>query len=155
MSATEDPWRANRVLVRLPADYRSVRYVGRRFPGSTSVLTSPDLAEGANCQLFAYAVLRHFGLDPPPLRSRELWADTETTARVRAPRPLDLILVNETADPWGAHVGVWIGDNEILHLSAEVGRPAVWSSADFAVRPRYQTLIGHKRILRVVGAGLR
>ncbi|GHF21315.1 hypothetical protein GCM10017786_64090 [Amycolatopsis deserti] len=42
---------------------------------------------------------------------------------VTEPAPLDLALFNHTADPFGAHVGVWTDDDRVLHLCAEVGRP--------------------------------
>jgi hypothetical protein len=143
---SHDPWQTNRLLARLPTDYRSVRYVGARFPGSPAVAACPGLQDGANCQLFAYDVLRHFGLNPPPLRSSELWADNDTTTRVTVAQPLDLVLVNGTSDAWGAHVGVWVGDEGVLHLCAEVGRPAVWPMSEFATRQRYRILIGIKRV---------
>ncbi|HEY4022102.1 MAG TPA: hydrolase [Pseudonocardiaceae bacterium] len=143
---TDDPWQTNQVLARLPTDYRAVHYVGTRFPGSPAVAASPGLRQGANCQLFAYAILRYFGLNPPPVRSSELWADEQTTMRVSVAQPLDLVLVNGTSDAWGAHVGVWVGDEGVLHLCAEVGRPAVWPMSEFAARHRYRTLIGIKRV---------
>jgi hypothetical protein len=34
-----------------------------------------------------------------------------------------------------------------LHLCAEAGRPAVWEMTEFAARPRYQVLIGIKRVM--------
>jgi hypothetical protein len=135
----------------LPADFRTVRYVGARFPGSPAEAKRPGIADGANCQLFAYEVLKLCGLDPPALRSSELWADKESTSRVVTAQPLDLILVNATAESWGAHVGVWISDDQILHLCAEIGRPAVWRMDDFAARPRYRTLVGIKRVVRRTG----
>jgi hypothetical protein len=138
---TTDPWRTNEVLARLPEHFRQVPYVGARFPGS------PSLGAGANCQLFAYAVLEHFGLAAPPLRSSELWLDTHSTVRVTVAEPLDLLLFNDTGDPWGAHVGVWIGEDQVLHLCAEVGRPAVWPMREFAERDRYRTLVGIKRVV--------
>lgn len=139
------------LAARLPDRFWSVPYVGARFPGSPAVAERPDLAEGANCQVFAYAVLRHFGLQPPALRSSELWADTAATARVEAAHPLDLcpldlLLFNATDDAYGAHVGVWAGPDQVLHLCAEAGRPAVWPLTAFAERPRYRTLIGVKRV---------
>src|SRR5262245_29518377 len=97
------------LLARLPADLWDTPYVGSRFPGSSAVDDSSGLAAGANCQLFAYEVLRLFGFHPAPLRSRELWADTDLTERVSAARPLDLVLFNATSDPWGAHVGAYAG----------------------------------------------
>ncbi|MBL1099880.1 hydrolase [Streptomyces coffeae] len=136
------------LLTTVPAELWSVPYTGARHPGSPEVTERPGLAEGANCQLFAYAVLRHFGLRPPELRSSELWADTESTVRVTAARPLDLLLFNATDDAFGAHVGVLAGPDAVLHLCAEVGRPAVWPLAAFAARPRYRTLVGIKRVVR-------
>ncbi|MFI0776924.1 hydrolase [Streptomyces sp. NPDC021212] len=140
------------LVARLPDRFWSVPYVGVRFPGSPAVAERPDLAEGANCQLFVYAVLRHFGLEPPPLRSSDLWADTAATTRVAtghaAPaRPLDLLLFNATDDAYGAHVGVWASPDRVLHLCAEAGSPAVWPLDAFADRPRYRTLIGVKRVM--------
>lgn len=107
----------------------------------------PNLEEGANCQLFAYEVLRHFGLAAPALRSSELWADTQTTARVLVAQPLDLVLFNATEDAYGAHVGVWVNEGRVLHLCAEIGRPAVWETTEFAARERYRVLIGNKRVV--------
>jgi hypothetical protein len=137
-------------MIELPDSFWEVRYVGARYPGSPAVLARPGLADGANCQLFAYEVLRHFGYDPPDLRSSELWDDTVSTQRVAVPRPLDLVLVNSSNDPWGAHVGVWAGtdahDDRVLHLCAETGRPALWSLAQFAARPSYRELVGYKRV---------
>ncbi|MEU5381625.1 MULTISPECIES: hydrolase [unclassified Streptomyces] len=134
------------VLRGLPSAFWSVPYVGSRFPGSPAVAARPGLAAGANCQLFAYEVLRHFGLVPPALRSSDLWTDTRATVRVSAARPLDLMLFNSTDDAYGAHVGVQTGEERVLHLCAEVGRPAVWEPAEFAARERYRVLVGIKRV---------
>nr|WP_229919373.1 hydrolase [Streptomyces minutiscleroticus] len=134
------------VLERLPDAFWRTPYVGARFPGSPAVRDRPGLAEGANCQLFAYEVLRHFGRAPRPWRSSDLWADTLLTRRVPVGEPLDLVLFNATRDPYGAHVGVVVGEGRVLHLCAEAGRPAVWGRAEFAARERYRTLIGFKRM---------
>ncbi|MEU9499615.1 cell wall hydrolase [Streptomyces sp. NPDC048196] len=110
-----------------------------------------ELAGGANCQRYAYAVLRHFGLEVPPLRSAELWADTVATRRAGRPRPLDLVLFDagpnrDRPEGYGAHVGVHLGPDAVLHLCREVGRPAVWCFADFAARTRYARFLGVKRV---------
>jgi cell wall-associated NlpC family hydrolase len=107
----------------------------------------PGLEGGANCQQFAYEVLRHFGLAPPDLRSSELWADTQATARVSVAQPLDLVLFNATDEAYGAHVGVWVNEGRVLHLCAEIGRPVVWEMTEFAKRQRYGVLIGVKRVV--------
>ncbi|TDV55089.1 hydrolase [Actinophytocola oryzae] len=133
-------------MIELPDTFWEVRYVGARYPGAAGVRERPGLAEGANCQLFAFEVLWHFGLAPPELRSSELWSDTATTQRVTVPQPLDLVLFNTTPDPWGAHIGVWAGDEQVLHLCAEVGTPALWNLAMFAARPSYRALVGFKRV---------
>lgn len=134
------------ILSRLPAEFWDVEYVGDRYPGSPAVTARPGLDAGANCQLYAYAVLRQLGLEPPDLRSSDLWSDASATARVTVPKPLDLVLVSRSADAWGAHVGVWAADDQILHLCAEVARPAVWTMADFVARERYRVLVGFKRV---------
>lgn len=136
------------LLARLPPAFRSVPHDGARFPGSRAVGERPGVELGANCQLFAYAVLRHFGLAVPDLRSSDLWTDTRTTTRVTTVRPLDLLLFNRTDEPYGAHVGVRLHDDRVLHLCAEIGRPAVWTPGDFAERERYRVLLGAKRVTR-------
>jgi hypothetical protein len=138
----------------LPPHLRRARYAAGRFPGAPG---PENVAEGANCQRYAYAVLRWFGFAVPPLRSAELWEDTEATLRVAAPRPLDLVLFDHGEAPrrpegYGAHVGVHLGPGQVLHLCAEVGQPAVWSYRDFAERPRYARFLGAKRPLRRVDA---
>lgn len=162
-------------LGQLPAELRDVTYSGARHPGSrtpecpshgpdgTTGATGPatpgglaDLADGANCQRYAYAVLGHFGLLIPPLRSAELWADERATRRAGRPRPLDLVLfdggpVAGRPEGYGAHVGVHLGPDQVLHLCREVGRPAVWRYADFAARARYARLLGAKRAVDAAG----
>ncbi|WP_399082859.1 cell wall hydrolase [Streptomyces sp. BBFR2] len=151
----------------LPAALRDIAYSAARHPGTVSPDGpspdsggGPDLSAGANCQLYAYAVLRHHGLLAPPLRSSDLWADTAATRRVAVARPLDLVLFDGGPVPgrpaaYGAHVGVHLGPDRVLHLCKEAGRPAVWRYADFAARPRYARLVGIKRVVRRVAEGER
>jgi hypothetical protein len=129
------------LLADLPDRYWNVPYAGERAPGRAP---RGDLTRGANCQLWAYDVLAHFGLVVPDLRSDELWHDTSATRRVDVPEPLDLVLYNARDDPYGAHVGLWAGEG-VAHLCKEVGRPAVWHEREFAARPRYAVRIGFKR----------
>jgi len=132
-------------LAALPAVFHEVRYAGERHPGAVAI---DALAGGANCQLYAYAVLRHHGFLIPPVRSSELWSDVSSTQHVLAPyRLFDLLLVSDTAEAHGAHVGVFVSSDEVLHLCREVGVPAVWPLADFARRERYATIVGVKRPL--------
>jgi hypothetical protein len=126
-----------------PAGIWRVPYVYSASPDSGD---PPSWLDGANCQRYAYGVLSLYGLRCRPLRSSELWDDQDGSVVATDPRPLDLVLFNGSADPYGAHVGLWMAPDEILHLCREVGVPAVWSMAEFARRPRYATTIGFKRV---------
>jgi len=116
-----------------------VPYRGECFPAR-------DIVAGANCQAFAYALLRHFGRAISDFRSSDLWDDVRETERVRDLEPLDLLLFNRTADPYGAHVGVWLGEGRVIHLAKRVGLPAVWPLERFAREPGYEVVIGAKRV---------
>ncbi len=56
----------------LPAEYLEVPCVGAMIPGRAPEV---GLSPGANSQRFAYAVLAHYLLSVPLLRSSELWTD--------------------------------------------------------------------------------
>lgn len=132
----------------LPPHLRAVPYVYARHPGATA---PGDVSNGANCQLYAYAVLAHFGLHVPPMHSSGLWADRDATQVVRDPQPMDLLLFDGGRKPdleegYAAHIAVHVGPDQVLHLCQEVGVPIVWSYADFAARPRYSRLLGAKRV---------
>lgn len=126
----------------VPARFLQVAYNGAIYPG---VAHPDDLSTGADCQVFAYAILAHFGILLPPLRSSELWADTTYTSFADVPQPLDLLLFNRTGDSFGAHVAVCVSEGRAIHLSRAVGYPAEWSILEFTTRPEYATLIGSKR----------
>ncbi|ACQ82193.1 hypothetical protein Bcav_3952 [Beutenbergia cavernae DSM 12333] len=123
-----------------PAWVRDVPYDAARHP----LAQTGPIERGANCQRYAYAVVGLFGLEVPPLRSSDLW---ERGPQVAADElePLDLVLVNGSAEAYGAHVGVVLGPDAVLHLCAEVGRPAVWGWADLAARERYAVVLGGVR----------
>jgi murein DD-endopeptidase / murein LD-carboxypeptidase len=103
------------------------------------------LEDGANCQRFAYELLRANGRAIGDLRSSDLWADTRDTMCVTDLEPLDLLLFNRTPDAWGAHVALYLGDERAVHLSKQVGRPVIWTLEQFTAEPRYRCFIGAKR----------
>jgi cell wall-associated NlpC family hydrolase len=128
------------MLDQLPLQFRDVRYNGERSPQAGA-----GFGDGANCQHFAYELLRHFGRTVPDLWSSDLW-ESPGSARVAAPfEPLDLLLFNRTPDPYGAHLAVFVGDGQAIHLSRKVGLPVVWPVEDFLKLPEYAVLIGGKR----------
>ena len=125
----------------LPALFAGVVYVGSRIPDGYHAL-----AEGANCQRYAYAVLAHFGIQLPPWRSSELWEDKSLTKVVGKDfQPLDLMLFAPDDNPFGAHVGLYAGNGLVLHLCKVAERPAEWPLDQFGSVPSYRTLIGGKR----------
>ena len=131
-------------LIRVPPHFEEVRYVSDRIPG---VADNDDLTLGANCQLFAYCLLRQFGKNPPELRSSELWSDCVHTEEVKNEfQPLDLMLYNNTADSYGAHVGVYLGKGTIYHLSKKNGRPRYEAHTAMLTQPEYTFFIGAKRV---------
>ncbi|MEP6862490.1 MAG: hypothetical protein ABJE66_17845 [Deltaproteobacteria bacterium] len=129
-------------MLEVPAVFWTVGYNGANVPRQS---VPYELAGGANCQVFAYAILEHFGIAIPPLRSSELWSDTKFTRLVSEYRPLDLLLFNRTEDAWGAHVALFVGDDQAIHLCAAEGRPVMWALDDFATRPEYACFLGAKR----------
>ncbi len=105
--------------------------------------------DGANCQRYVYGILNLFGINCPNLRSSNLWEEAILTRIVDDPEPLDLIFFGARSNPYGAHIGLWMAPDEVLHLCREVGKPTVWSLAEFSLRPRYEVLIGYKRVTNV------
>lgn len=131
----------------IPMQFLGVPYNAAIHPG---VAHPADLSTGANCQVFAYALLAYFGIILPPLRSSELWADTEHSRQVTDFQPLDLLLFGKTSDAFGAHVAVYAGEGRAIHLSRAVGLPVEWAISDFATYESYRVLIGGKRPHRSV-----
>jgi hypothetical protein len=126
----------------VPPEFRCIPYDAARHPRSAAFA----FGKGANCQLWAYALLKHIGLQVPPLRSSELWDDTEYSDFVERLEPLDLMLFNATASAWGAHVAVYLGDDAVAHLSRHIGLPEVCAIGQLLRTPKYRVLVGVKRI---------
>lgn len=133
--------------IEVPPAFRDIRYDAARHPQAVAF----GFDNGANCQLWAYALLKHFGVDVPPFRSSELWDDAEFTELVRDFEPLDLLLFNDADSAWGAHVAVYLGDGFVAHLSRQVGVPEVRSVEEMLGNPKYRMLIGAKRVRSSAG----
>jgi cell wall-associated NlpC family hydrolase len=130
--------------IKIPERFHEIRYDPERYPGATRVRA---LVGGANCQQYAYEFLREFGFTIPDFRSSELWADTVHTVVSKRPEPFDLVLVHDKPDPWSAHAGVYLGNGLVLHLSQNIGVPAIESLKSLTQRAQYRYLIGFKRLL--------
>lgn len=131
----------------IPLSFFDTHYDESKYPGSSLTMT---LRAGANCQYFAYEVLRHFGIRMPDFRSSDLWEDRVYTRKVKALKPLDILLFHSRPDPYGAHVGIYLGNDRVIHLSKEVGSPTVWDFQQFKDRERYRFFIGAKRAISYV-----
>ena len=131
-------------LVNIPPYFWDIPYEAAQYPGCP---VQRDIRQGANCQRFAYELLDHFGKGLPPFRSSELWEDNTFTEMVEEEwEPLDLLLWNNKADAFGAHVGVYIGRNRVIHLSKSVGFPEIKEVVSFKEIPAYRIFIGAKRV---------
>lgn len=134
-----------RAWVPIPANFRDVHYNADHFPGAPGVI---GVEGGANCQQYAYSVLRHHGFELPDFRSSDLWEDTEYSAIVAGMEPFDLVLLHDRNDSWGAHVGLCVGEGLVLHLSRKNIVPAIETLEQMQARGDYRYLIGFKRPLR-------
>jgi hypothetical protein len=85
------------IVDNIPERFWQVTYDQAHDPNSRELCS---MAEGANCQNFAYEFLRHFGRYVPYFRSSNPWEDTEHTTVVDDPRALDLLLFNRTQNAW-------------------------------------------------------
>jgi murein DD-endopeptidase / murein LD-carboxypeptidase len=132
-------------MITIPKHFFDVTYNGSHYPGSKE---TNGLIGGANCQVFAYELLRHFGLEILDFRSDGLWEDTVYTKKVTQLEPLDILLWNKTDQAWGAHVGVYVGENAAIHLSKENRTAKIWQLEDFLEQPSYKVFIGAKRVLQ-------
>jgi len=130
-------------MIDIPKHFFDVAYNGSRFPGAPDAI---GLDGGANCQHFSYELLRYFGKMVPNLRSKEIWEDEEYTEKVDTLEPLDIVLFNKNIDAWGAHMGVYLGDGNVIHLSKVVGYPVIWPLEQFRDVAQYAVFIGAKRI---------
>ena len=137
-------------MLQIPESFMSVPYVGARYPGAPGV---KGVEGGANCQQYAYTLLRYFGREIPDFRSSDLWEDRLHTELVTDLQPLDLLLWNDRDQSWGAHVGLYLGDGQAVHLAQSIGRPVVWPLARFVDTPAYRVFIGAKRVLNSSAGG--
>lgn len=129
------------MLDRLPKYFFEVKYNYEAYPGNANGF---DL--GANCQHYCFEILRYFNFEIENLRSSELTTDKLFTTSVDKVQPLDLVLVHEREESYGAHVGICISDKEeILHLSKSNGFPKVVYLNDLMKDSKYKKLVGIKR----------
>ena len=131
-------------MIQLPKKFFHVHYIAARIPG---IKDPSNLDKGANCQLFVYEILKYFGHVIPDFRSSELWEDEVYTVKVDTFLPLDLMLYHRKPESYGAHVGLYLGDGNVIHLAQTLGKPEIISHNDFALQEKYAYFIGAKRLI--------
>lgn len=126
----------------IPDHFLNVQYNEECYPGAVGL---QGFEKGANCQHFSYELLRYFGCVIPDFRSSDLWEDEDHTYAVTKLEPLDLVMFSKDDDCWGAHVGVYVGQDTVLHLSKKIGVPAFEPMRAVMDKPEYKVFIGAKR----------
>ena len=127
--------------LQIPDHLLNIPYNGQHYPSAVAL----TLSDGANCQVFAYELLKFHGLELPPLRSSDLWEDHLFTIEVQDFVPLDLLLFHSNPDAYGAHVAVFVGNDSVIHLARHNGWPRIERVVDLMVQDRYRFLVGGKR----------
>ncbi|MEM6343455.1 MAG: NlpC/P60 family protein [Bacteroidota bacterium] len=131
-------------ILNLAVRFQSVAYRASRIPG---VPDATDLSLGANCQLYAYQILASMGYQLPDYRSSELWEDETFTFPVKDDfQPLDLMLYHRKAEAYGAHVGLYWDEGQVLHLSKANGTPKLEAHEALLQQEKYACFVGAKRL---------
>lgn len=137
----------NNNIITIPPDWMNIAYNGKIIPNGKP---HDMLISGANCQVFAFALLRRYGLKVPDFRSSELWADGEYSTVIQNDYlPLDILFFHKREEAYGAHIAVYIGNGQAIHLSKRVGKPMIWDVNHFFEYTEYQFLLGGKRFFRL------
>jgi cell wall-associated NlpC family hydrolase len=108
-----------------------------------------NLENGANCQTFVYEILKES--QPwfvPDFRSSELWEDKKYTETVSNLEVSDIVFFNRNENSYGAHLGIYVGNNKVLHLCKEIGFPSIWDLKQFESNDKYKIFIGAKRLTK-------
>lgn len=136
----------NKTQIEIPHWLMQIEYNGKIIPNET---THDIVNVGANCQVFAYHLLRSHHLIVPEYRSSELWSDAEFSEIVSGDyEPLDILFFHKKEESYGAHLAVYVGNNQAIHLSKKIGKPVVWNIETFFEYSRYKFLLGGKRFYK-------
>ncbi|MDD3793732.1 MAG: cell wall hydrolase [Candidatus Gracilibacteria bacterium] len=127
----------------IPNYFINIVYNSKIIPNETKY---DIIKTGANCQVFSYELLRFNNKKVPDLRSKELWEDNIYSKVIFNDfKPLDILFFNSKSEYYGAHLGVYIGNNKVLHISKDIGYPVIWEIKDFQNVEKYKFFLGAKR----------
>ncbi len=132
--------------LKISKHFREVKYKRSRIPG---VERQKDLWLGANCQVYAYEFLKEFNRIIPNFRSKELWEDHIYTKKIEKDfLEFDIMLYNIKNESFGAHIGLYLGENKVLHLSKDNKTPMIESHESLLSQEKYRYFIGAKRVIK-------
>ncbi len=136
----------NTEKITIPPWMMNIKYNPRIIPNGKE---QDIISNGANCQVFAYHLLRHNNRIVPDFRSSELWDDDKFSIRITEDyQPLDVLFFHRKQEAYGAHIGVFIGNNQVIHNAKKIGLPIIWELNTFFEYPDYQFLLGGKRFFK-------
>jgi cell wall-associated NlpC family hydrolase len=128
----------------IPEIFHSVKYNYDRYPG---VEDQSNFSHGANCQVFSYELLAVNGVQAPNLRSSNIWEDSKYTLKVEGDlKPLDLLLFNSTSDPYGAHMAVSLGGEDLIHLAKHNEVAEISTINELCKLDKYKVFLGAMRV---------
>ena len=130
--------------IKLPPWYMDIKYNPKIIP---YWICHDIQLSWANCQVYAYEILRFNDLFVPDLRSSELWSDSKDSTTISDNYELlDILFSNENNDSWGAHLGLYIWENKVLHNSKDIWWPAIFDIWDFTKINKYSCFLWGKRL---------
>ncbi len=131
----------------IPKRFENVEYNGTRIPG---VKEQENLRLGANCQLFAYELLKEMKKELPNFRSSDLWEDNIYTIKIENNFiQFDIILYHYKPEAYGAHIALYLEAGKVLHLSKENKIPMIEAHNSMLNQEKYRYCIGVKRVLDI------
>ena len=129
-------------MINFPEWAMDICYNAKIFPNGEK---HDFIQKWANCQVYAYELLRFNWKKIPDLRSSEMWEDVDFSSKVFEYEPWDLLFFNNTDTAWWAHVGVHIWNNKVLHNSLKIWKPVIWDIDYFKKYDEYTILLWWKR----------
>lgn len=129
--------------IKLPEWYMDIKYNPKIVPDWKK---QDIISTWSNCQVYAYELLRLNNKNVPDYRSSELWEDTIYSNIVSWEyEPLDILFFNKENNPYGAHLGIYIWNNKVLHNSKDIWKPAISEFGYFQEIEKYKICIWAKR----------
>ena len=130
--------------IKIPNWIMDIKYNSKVFPNWEK---HDYILNWANCQVYAYEILRYNWKHVPDLRSSEMWEDINYSKKVNKYTPLDLLFFNKNAESWWAHVWLYIWNNKVIHNTNKTWWVEIWDLELFKEYDEYKVLLWWKRFI--------